>query len=122
MRTDYRELLYLIHLITSDVKENVLGVSSETLKTAGAVSEETVTQMVTGVINKLNVDYAVAVSGIMGPDGGTDEKPVGLVWIAVGNKEKIQATKLQFRFDRQRNIEMTTQNALNLLRKFILDN
>jgi len=130
---------YIAHLITSipgssvyfngsvvsysnSVKENVLGVSADTLKTVGAVSEETVTQMAKGVINKLNVDYAVAVSGIMGPDGGSEEKPVGLVWVAVGNKEKIQTTKLQFRFDRQRNIEMTTQNALNLLRKFILDN
>ena len=130
---------YIAHLITSipgssayfngsvvsyanQVKENILGVSAETLKMNGAVSEETVLQMVKGVINKLNVDYAVAVSGIMGPDGGTDENPVGLVWVAVGNKEKTQTTKLQFRFDRQRNIEMTAQNALNLLRKFILEN
>jgi PncC family amidohydrolase len=130
---------YIAHLITSipgssayfkgsvvsysnDVKEKMLDVSAETLKKVGAVSEETVLEMVKGVINKLNVDYGIAVSGIMGPDGGTDEKPVGLVWIAVGNKEKTQATKLQFRFDRQRNIEMTAQNALNILRKFILEN
>jgi nicotinamide-nucleotide amidase len=130
---------YIAHLITSipgssayfkgsivsyanEVKENVLNVSPDTLKSLGAVSEETVSEMVKGVINKLNVDYAVAVSGIMGPDGGSEEKPVGLVWIAVGNKEKTQTTKLQFRFDRQRNTEMTAQNALNLLRKFILDN
>ena len=130
---------YIAHLITSisgsssyfkgsvvsysnEVKENLLGVSAETLKTVGAVSEETVQQMVKGVIHQLNVDYAVAVSGIMGPDGGTTEKPVGLVWVAVANKEKTETTKLQFRFDRQRNIEMTAQNALNILRKFILEN
>lgn len=130
---------YIAHLITSipgssayfkgsvvsyanEVKENVLGVSAETLKTAGAVSEETVTQMVKGAIDKLNVDFAVAVSGIMGPDGGSEQKPVGLVWVAVSNKEKTETTRLQFRFDRQRNIEMTAQNALNLLRKFILAN
>jgi nicotinamide-nucleotide amidase len=130
---------YIAHLITSisgassyfngsvvsysnEVKEKVLEVSPETLKTVGAVSEETVQQMVKGVIKTLNVDYAVAVSGIMGPDGGTTEKPVGLVWVAVANREKTETTKLQFRFDRQRNIEMTAQNALNLLRKFILEN
>jgi nicotinamide-nucleotide amidase len=130
---------YIAHLITSvpgssvyfngsvvsyanQVKENILGVSAETLKTAGAVSEETVKQMVKGVIEKLNVDYAVATSGIMGPDGGTPEKPVGTVWIAAGNKEKVEAQKLFFRFDRERNIEMTAQAALNMLRKFILAN
>ncbi|TMI62524.1 MAG: competence/damage-inducible protein A [Bacteroidetes bacterium] len=130
---------YIAHLITSvpgssayfngsvvsysnSVKENVLGVSASTLNTVGAVSEETVTEMVKGVIKKLDVDYAVAVSGIMGPDGGTPEKPVGLVWVAIGNKEKTETTKLQFRFDRHRNIEMTAQNALNILRKFILEN
>jgi nicotinamide-nucleotide amidase len=130
---------YIAHLITSvpgssayfkgsivsyanEVKENLLHVSSETLKAVGAVSEETVKQMVKGVIEKLNVDFAVATSGIMGPDGGTSEKPVGTVWIATGNKEKVIAQKLFFRFDRERNIEMTAQTALNFLRKFILAN
>ena len=96
--------------------------TDKTLRTVGAVSEETVRQMVKGAIEKLNVDFAVATSGIMGPDGGTDEKPVGTVWIAVGNKEKIETAKLAFRFDRERNIEMTSHTALNFLRKFILAN
>ena len=130
---------YIAHLITSnpgssigykgsiisyanDVKENILGVTDETLRTVGAVSEETVIQMVKGAIEKLNVDFAVATSGIMGPDGGTDEKPVGTVWIAAGNKGKVQTAKLAFRFDRERNIEMTSHTALNFLRKFILAN
>ena len=130
---------YIAHLITSnpgssvgykgsiisyanDVKENILGVSDKTLRTVGAVSEETVIQMVKGAIEKLNVDFAVATSGIMGPDGGTDEKPVGTVWIAAGNKGKVQTAKLAFRFDRERNIEMTSHTALNFLRKFILAN
>jgi len=130
---------YIAHLITSvpgsseyykgsvvsyanEVKENVLGVSADTLKTVGAVSEETVQQMVKGVIEKLNVDFALATSGIMGPDGGTPDKPVGTVWIAAGDKENLITQKLFFRFDRERNIEMTAQASLNMLRKFILAN
>ncbi|MEQ1678408.1 MAG: nicotinamide-nucleotide amidohydrolase family protein, partial [Chitinophagaceae bacterium] len=130
---------YIAHLITSiagssayykgtvvsyanEVKENVLGVGHETLESAGAVSEETVIQMVRGAVKVLNVDFALATSGIMGPDGGTAEKPVGTVWIAVGNKDKVETLQLNLRFDRQQNIGMTAANALNFLRKFILAN
>jgi len=130
---------YIAHLITSiagssayykgsivsyanDVKENILNVKHDTLTENGAVSEETVREMVKGAIEKLDIDYALAVSGIMGPDGGTEEKPVGTVWIAAGNSEKIETLKLNLRFDRQRNIAMTAMNALNFLRKFILSN
>ena len=130
---------YIAHLITSipgssvyykgsvvgyayEVKEKVLGVNHKTLETTGAVSSETVTEMLNGVINVMDVDYALAVSGIMGPDGGTEEKPIGTVWIAVGNKEKVETLKLNLRFDRQRNIIITANNALNFLRKFILAN
>jgi nicotinamide-nucleotide amidase len=130
---------YIAHLITSvpgssayfkgsivsyanEAKENILGVSPETLETAGAVSEETVVQMVKGVMDKLKVDFAIATSGIMGPDGGSDDKPVGTVWIAAGNKNKTEARKFHFRFDRERNIQQTAFTALNLFRKFILNN
>ena len=106
----------------NEVKTGILGVSPVTLQTAGAVSEETVKQMVEGAIRILGVDFAVATSGIMGPDGGTDEKPVGTVWIAVGNNKKTETLKLNLRFDRQRNIIITANNALNFLRKFILAN
>jgi nicotinamide-nucleotide amidase len=92
------------------------------LISAGAVSEETVTEMLKGVLNVLNTDFAIAVSGIMGPEGGTPEKPVGMVWVAAGNKEKITTQQFNFRFDRARNIEITAMNALNLMRKFILEN
>lgn len=130
---------YVAHLLTMDagassnfkgsivsydnaVKVNVLGVSQETLDSVGAVSEETVTQMVKGALKVLDTDYAIATSGIMGPDGGSEKKPVGLVWIGVGNKEKIVTQRFHFRFDRLRNIELTAMNALNMLRRFIVDN
>ncbi|MBI1780432.1 MAG: CinA family nicotinamide mononucleotide deamidase-related protein [Sphingobacteriales bacterium] len=106
----------------NEVKENLLSVSHDTLMTVGAVSEETVTQMVKGALAQLKVDYAVATSGILGPGGGTAEKPVGIVWVAVGNKDKIVTQKFQWRFDRARNTDLTVQNALNMLRKFILIN
>lgn len=103
----------------NEVKKDVLGVSTETLQTAGAVSEETIIQMVKGALAALKSDYAIATSGIMGPDGGTPEKPVGTVWIAVGDHSDILTQKFHFRYDRGRNIEMAANNALNLLRKFI---
>ncbi len=106
----------------NSIKTNVLEVKEQTLQTVGAVSEETVIEMAKGVLQVMRTDYAVAVSGIMGPDGGTEEKPVGTVWIAVGSKTAVETKKLQFRFDRQRNIELTAINALNLLRLFILKN
>jgi len=102
------------------VKEDLLGVSQEILNTVGAVSEETVTQMVKGALQQLKPDYIIATSGIMGPDGGSENKPVGLVWIAVGNKEKIIAKQFQFKFERSRNIEQTAIAALDMLRKFVL--
>ncbi len=128
---------YIAHLITSvpgasayfkgsvvsydnEVKEKTLGVSHDTLVRFGAVSEEAVKEMATGAIRELNADYGVAVSGIMGPDGGSPEKPVGTVWMAAGNKETVVTQKLNLRFDRERNISMTASAALNFLRKFIL--
>jgi len=129
---------YIAHLITSipgssayfkgtvvsyanEIKENILHVNAQTLVNDGAVSEETVRQMLQGALIALNTDYAIATSGIMGPDGGTPTKPVGTAWIAVGNRQKIITQKFNFRFDRQRNIELTATNALNLLRKFMVD-
>jgi nicotinamide-nucleotide amidase len=101
-------------------KEDLLHVSKEVLETKGAVSEEVVIQMAKGALATIKSDYVIAVSGIMGPDGGLPDKPVGTVWIAVGNKNKIEAQKLYFRFDRELNTQLTATNALNMLRKFIL--
>jgi len=105
-----------------DIKESLLNVKKETLEKYGAVSEETVTEMLVGLLNKMNTDFGIAVSGIMGPDGGTVDKPVGTVWIAVGNKEKHVCQKLKQRFERKKNIEVTAVMALNIMRKFVLDN
>ena len=105
-----------------NVKETLLDVHENTLNTFGAVSEQTVQEMLKGLLEKLNTDYGIAVSGIMGPDGGTEDKPVGTVWMAVGNKENHQTQKINLRFNRERNIEVTGMMALNFLRKFILAN
>lgn len=106
----------------NEIKEHILGVRHDTLISYGAVSKETVIEMARGAIQTLDVDYTLAVSGIMGPDGGTEEKPVGTVWLAAANREKTETLVLNLRFDRQRNIAMTASNALNFLRKFILTN
>jgi nicotinamide-nucleotide amidase len=102
-------------------KEDLLEVDKKMLETSGAVSEEIVHQMAAGAITNFKTGYAIAVSGIMGPAGGTTEKPVGTVWIAVGNKKRIEAKQYNFRFDRQRNIQLTAVNALNMMRLFILE-
>lgn len=104
---------------SNSVKESVLGVTPATFTTTGAVSEETVRQMLAGVLQVMKTDYGIAVSGIMGPDGGTPEKPVGTVWVAAGNLQHIEVKKFNFRYDRTRNIEMTAINALNMLRKVL---
>lgn len=107
---------------SNEVKQAVLGVKEETLQAHGAVSEAVVRSMLTGSLKTISSNYGIAVSGIMGPDGGTADKPVGTVWIAVGNLDKQQTQKMHFRFNRQRNIQLTAVNALNQLRKFILEN
>ncbi|MEO6069394.1 MAG: CinA family nicotinamide mononucleotide deamidase-related protein [Chitinophagaceae bacterium] len=105
----------------NEAKENILKVQPHTLASFGAVSRETVKEMVSGVLALMNVDYAVATSGIMGPDGGSKEKPVGTVWIAVGTKNNIKTLPYFVRFDRPTNIALTARTALNELRKFILE-
>jgi len=101
-------------------KNEILNVDNKTIETYGAVSKECVEEMAANVLKKFNSDYALSVSGIAGPSGGTSEKPVGLVWVAVANKDQVMAVKFLFGDNRQRNIIMTAQASLNLLRKFIL--
>lgn len=101
-------------------KMNQLGVKKETLEKHGAVSEETVTEMALGAKEKFNTDWVVATSGIAGPDGGTAEKPVGTVWIAIAGPNGMKAKKFQFGGDRERNIQVTAITALNMLRKALI--
>ncbi len=124
---------YISHLITTvpgssnylrgtvvpyhnDLKEQVLGVSSATLAQHGAVSEETVREMATGVKKLLGADFGLASSGIAGPDGGTPDKPVGTVWIACAGPDFVEAKLLQLTQDRLINIQLTGVAVLNLLR------
>ncbi len=104
----------------NSVKEKVLGVSPEILQEKGAVSRETVLRMADGVKKMLGTDYAVAISGIAGPSGGTPDKPVGTVWIAVSTPYRTIAEKFRFAGDRHENIERSAYTSLNLLRKEIL--
>ena len=96
----------------NEVKTNVLHVSPETLMKHGAVSEQTVIEMVKGAIDLFGTDYAIATSGIAGPGGGTTEKPVGTIWIAVGSKENILTYKQETNFGRITNVERAVNNAL----------
>jgi nicotinamide-nucleotide amidase len=104
----------------NDLKKSLLGVTENTLATEGAVSEATVLQMAKGALKALQTDYVLAVSGIMGPEGGTPEKPVGTVWIAAGHQQKIITHPFNCRFDRSRNISIAAMYALNLLREVIV--
>ena len=124
---------YISHLITTvpgssnylrgtvvpyhnDLKQQVLGVNSATLAQHGAVSEETVREMATGVKKLFGADYGLASSGIAGPDGGSPDKPVGTVWIACAGPDFVEAKLLQLTQDRLINIQLTGVAVLNLLR------
>ncbi len=100
---------------SNEVKEELLHVSSVTLQERGAVSEETVIEMVKGAMDTLKTDCAVATSGIAGPGGGTKEKPVGTVWIAAAYKKEIITLKQETNRGREMNVERAGNNALLLL-------
>lgn len=127
---------YIAHLITSipgssdyfagsvvsysnTLKERILGVSPQTLDEHGAVSAATVREMAKGALTTLGVDVALSVSGIAGPGGGSDQKPVGTVWMAVADQHRVEAFKLQAGKDRLKNIQYASVHALNLVRKFV---
>lgn len=104
---------------SNEVKMNLLHVSMETLEKHGAVSCETVTEMVKGAMNTLKTDCALATSGIAGPGGGTIEKPVGTVWIAVAYKNEIRTMKQESDCGREMNVERACNNALSMLYELV---
>lgn len=127
---------YISHLLTSvagssayfegsiisysyDVKEKVLGVKNKTLMQVGAVSEECVQEMLSGLLKLTGTTYGIAVSGIAGPGGATADKPVGTVWIAVGSQQRQVAKRFQFFPSRAENIKVFSNAALNMLRLFM---
>lgn len=101
-------------------KTKILNVPEEVLNAHGAVSEEVVRIMADSARKLMNADYAIATTGIAGPGGGTEDKPVGTVWIGIASVDGMVTKKFQFGGDRERNIEVTGYNALNMLRKTIL--
>ena len=103
------------------VKTQLLGVQDYIITKYGAVSENTVREMAVGARNMLKTDFAVATSGIAGPDGGTEEKPVGTVWIAVDSERGTVCEKRVFGNDRLTNIKRFSLTSLNLLRKQIIN-
>lgn len=127
---------YLAHLLTknpgssdyfvgsilsyaNEIKVDALDVDQDDLMKHGAVSEPVVRQMAEGLREKFKVDYALATSGIAGPSGGSEEKPVGTVWIALASKEGTYAKKFLFEQNRERNIRRASLSALSMLRRKI---
>lgn len=101
---------------SNSVKERVLGVDPADLERYGAVSRQVAEQMAAGVRRITGADYAVSTTGIAGPTGGSEEKPVGTVWIGIATPQGVSARKMVFGHLRQQNIERATANAINLLR------
>ena len=106
---------------SNEIKNSILQVPKDTIDGYGAVSKQTVKKMLKGALSQLAVDYAIAITGIAGPSGGTLEKPVGQIWIAVGDKNREVVKCLNLKGDRMQNMETSSTVALNQLRKFILE-
>jgi nicotinamide-nucleotide amidase len=104
-----------------ELKESILGVKNETLWQHGAVSEETVTEMVEGALLNFKSDFAVAITGVAGPGGGTEDKPVGTVWIAAAGKGKSLIKKYTFGSKRRQNIERSAVMALSMLNTLLTE-
>lgn len=106
---------------TNEIKEKLLGISPELLAEKTAVCEEVARDMVKGAIKALDVDYAIAATGLAGPGGGTHEIPVGTIWIACGNADDIITMKLDQDFGRDINLANATTKALQMFLQYLLD-
>jgi nicotinamide-nucleotide amidase len=116
--SDYYEGSFITY--SYEQKESLLGVKRATLEKFGAVSQEVVEEMASGAASRLNVQHAIAVSGIAGPSGGTEDKPVGTVWIGIASNGKLYSKRFLFGHNRERNIEASSEAALNMLRKILI--
>jgi len=105
---------------SNEIKMDILGVKEELLMQRGAVSREVVESMALNGCRVMKTDFSIATSGIAGPGGGTEEKPVGTVWIAVAQKDRVVSQLFNFGNDRERNIARTGQNSLFILRKLLI--
>ncbi len=106
---------------SNEAKMQSLGVKSETLKKYGAVSEETAKEMAVGIKNLSKSNMGLSVTGIAGPDGGTDEKPVGLVYVALATENEVKCTELKLHGDRDRIRNMTCLNAFDMVRRKLMN-
>jgi len=106
---------------SDDMKMKTLGVQENTLHKFGAVSKQTATEMAQGVRDLFGSDLSIAVTGIAGPDGGTAEKPVGLVYITLVHNDTVWAKEFKFFTDRKLNKKLSSQVALNMVRIYLLN-
>jgi len=105
---------------SNKVKEEVLGVNAKLIEEHGAVSKQVVESMAVGVRKLMNSDYSIATSGIAGPTGGTQAKPVGTIWVAISSRNFTESKLFKFGNDRERNIIRSSISALNMLRLHLL--
>ena len=104
---------------SDEIKTNILGVSPNTLQAKTAVCEEVAQEMVKGAIKCLDVDFAISATGTAGPGGGTQEIPVGTIWLGYGNAEDVRTFRLTENFGRDINLAIATNKAMRLMLDFL---
>ena len=105
----------------NEVKENLLGVAHQTLEEQTAVCEEVAIQMVIGACKALNTDYAISATGVAGPTGGTKDIPVGTIWLACGNKDRVVTCKVEEDHGRDINLAIATSRAMQMFLQYLKD-
>ena len=117
--TDGASLIFKMGVVTysNEAKESLLGVVHEALEKFGAVSQQIAKQMAEGIKEKSGADIGIGITGIAGPGGGTDEKPVGLVYVGVATKNGVYAKELRLKGNRERVRTLSVLNALDLIRR-----